>query len=145
MLVLVSDGMGAVVEPLLPPPPSHAKGGRPRVPDRLALNGILFVRRTGIPWNMLPAAGPWASGPTCWRRLRDWQQAGVWARLHRVLLDQLGQADRIDWRRAALDSASIPAKGVKKGRPEPGPTRRIKANRARSAMLFRTPRGSRWP
>lgn len=145
MRVFVSDELWAVVAPLLPPVPPHPKGGRPRVPDRAALNGILFVLRTGIPWNLLPPAAGFGSGPTCWRRLRDWQQAGVWTRLHRVLLDRLGAAAQIDWSRAALDAATIPAKGVKKGRREPAPTRRIKANRARSAMLFRTAAGFRWP
>src|SRR5438094_1008868 len=51
------------------------------------------------------------SGMTCWRRLRDWYQAGVWRRLHQVLLEELAQADRIDWDRAALDSAAVPAPG----------------------------------
>ena len=68
---------------------------------------------------------------TCWRRLRDWQEAGVWEELHRVLLDGLGEADRIDWSRASIDSSTIPAKGVKKGGPPPrpwAPTRPIAAN-----------------
>lgn len=133
MQVQVSDELWAVIAPLLPAPPSHAKGGRPRVSDRKALNGILYVLRTGLPWNYLPSDGPWASGPTCWRRLHEWQQAGVWDRLHRVLLDRLGAAGQIDWSRAALDSSEIPAKGVKKGRKEPGPTRATRGSRARSA------------
>jgi hypothetical protein len=74
---------------------------------------------------------------TCWRRLRDWQEAGVWERLHRALLDRLGEADQIDWSRASLDSASIPAK---KGATSSVPTRRIAARPrgcpARSAMLW---------
>src|SRR5215210_8019714 len=79
---------------------------------------------------------------TCWRRLREWQEAGVWERLHRVLLDRLGEADQIDWERASLDSASIPAK---RGAPKPARIRRIKERRAPSATLFRTERGSHWP
>ena len=133
MQVQISDELWAVIAPLLPPPPSHAKGGRPRVADRRALNGILYVLRTGLPWNYLPRDGPWASGPTCWRRLHEWQQAGVWERLHRLLLDRLGAAGQIDWSRAALDSSGIPAKGVKKGRKEPAPTRPTRGSRARSA------------
>lgn len=133
MQVQVSDELWAVIAPLLPASPSHAKGGRPRVSDRKALNGILYVLRTGLPWNYLPSDGPWASGPTCWRRLHAWQQAGVWERLHRLLLDRLGAAGQIDWSRAALDSSGVPAKGVKKGRKEPAPTRVTKASRARSA------------
>lgn len=132
MQVSVSDELWEVIEPLLPPPPSHAHGGRPRVSNRKALNGILFVLRTGIPWNYLPSDGPWASGPTCWRRLHEWQQAGVWTTLHRLLLDRLGAAGQLDWSRAALDSSGIPAKGVKKGRKEPAPAHATRGSRGRS-------------
>ena len=82
------------------------------------LTGIVFVLKSGIPWEMLPQEMGCGSGMTCWRRLRDWQEAGVWERLHRVLLDRLGEADQIDWERACLDSASIPAKRGAKDRPE---------------------------
>ncbi|SHM20131.1 IS5/IS1182 family transposase, partial [Hymenobacter psychrotolerans] len=84
---LVSDELWDMVEPLLPPVPPRPKGGRPRVDDRAALTGILFVLRSGIPWEMLPAEMGCGSGMTCWRRLRDWHEAGVWQRLHQVLLD----------------------------------------------------------
>jgi transposase len=107
---LVSDDLWAIVEPLLPAEPPKPKGGRPRVPDRACLTGILFVLKTGIAWEDVPVEMGCGSGVTCWRRLRDWQAAGVWDRLHRELLDRLGAADRIDWSRACLDSASIPAK-----------------------------------
>ena len=80
------------------------------MPDRACLTGILFVLRSGIPWDLLPLELGCGSGVTCWRRLRDWQAAGVWDRLHRALLDRLGEADQIDWERACLDSASVPAK-----------------------------------
>lgn len=107
---LVSDELWEIIEPLLPPEPPKPKGGRPRVPDRAALTGIIFVLKSGIPWEMLPQEMGCGSGVTCWRRLRDWQAAGVWQRLHQALLDRLGEADRIDWHRASLDSASVPAK-----------------------------------
>jgi transposase len=99
-----------VIEPLLPSERPKPKGGTPRVPDRAALSGIVFVLRTGIPWGMLPKELGFGSGVTCWRCLRDWQRAGVWYRLHRVLLDKLGLSGRIDWSRARLDSASVSAK-----------------------------------
>src|SRR5918993_5152489 len=105
---LVSDDLWAIVAPLLPPEPPKLKGGRPRVPDRAALTGILFVLRSGIPWEMLPQEMGCGSGMTCWRRLKEWHQAGVWEH-HELLLDRLGEADRIDWSRASLDS------GVKDG------------------------------
>ncbi len=139
---LVSDELWAVVAPLLPPEPPKPKGGRPRVPDRAALTGIICVLKSGIPWEMLPQEMGCGSGVTCWRRLRDWQEAGVWDRLHRELLDRLGEAGRIDWSRASLDSASVPAKG---GAIASAPTRRIAANRARSAILWEIAAASRWP
>src|SRR5579884_4506594 len=139
---LVSDGLWAVVEPLLPPDPPKPRGGRPRVPDRAALTGILFVLRSGIPWEMLPPELGCGSGMTCWRRLRDWQRAGVWDRLHRELLQRLADADKLDWSRAALESASVPAK---KGAKRPGRIRRTAANRAQSAMLWSTPEASPSP
>jgi transposase len=130
MKPLVSHALWAVVEPLLPPEPPKPKGGRPRLSDRAVLNGIIYVLRTGTAWELLPPELGWGSGMTCWRRLRDWQHAGVWDRLHRVLLERLAGANRIDWSRAALDSASVPAKrGVK----PPARIRRIGAKRARSA------------
>jgi transposase len=133
---LVPDDLWAAIEPLLPPEPPRPKGGRPRVPARAALAGILFVLQSGIPWEMLPAEMNCGCGMTCWRRLRDWQAAGVWAALHRVLLEKLHAADKLDWTRASLDSASVPAK---RGAPVPGRTRRIAAGPAASAMSSSTP------
>lgn len=119
---LLPDALWAEIAPELPPEPPKPKGGRPRVPDRACLTGILFVLRSGVPWELLPQEMGCGSGMTCWRRLRDWHKAGVWHRVHRKLLDKLGQADRIDWRRAAVDSRSLPAK---RGAPAPARTRRI--------------------
>jgi transposase len=96
----------AVVEPLLLPEPPKPKGGRPRLPDRAALTGILFVLRFGIPWEMQPQEMGCGCGMTCWRKVRDLQEAGVWDRLQRAVLDRLGRRNALDFRRAALDSAS---------------------------------------
>lgn len=137
---LVTEELWEIIKPLLPPEPPKPKGGRPRVPDRAALAGIIFVLKSGIPFEMLPMEMGCGSGITCWRRLRDWQQAGVWERLHRVLLDKLGEADKIDWSRASLDSASVPAK---RGATVPGRILRIKANRGRSGILWSTEEASR--
>jgi transposase len=141
---LVSDELWGLIEPALPRPKRRAKwkGGRPRVPDRACLTGIVFVLKTGLPWEYLPQEMGCGSGMTCWRRLRDWQRAGAWTRIWRVMLDRLAEADAIDWSRAALDSSSIPAK---KGELKLGRIRRIKANRARSAMLWSMPKGFRSP
>jgi transposase len=139
---LVSDELWALVAPLLPPPRPKPKGGRPSVDDRKALAGILFVLQSGIPWAMLPREMGCGSGMTCWRRLRDWQAAGVWAKLHRILLDRLGRANAIDWGRCSLDSASVPAK---RGASSPARTRPTAASRAASATSWSTPAVFRSP
>lgn len=106
---LLPDALWERIKPLLPPEPPKPKGGRPRVPDRAALTGILFVLKTGCPWEYLPRELGCGSGMTCWRRLRDWQQAGVWKKIWHVLLDELGEAGQIDWSTSAIDSCSVRA------------------------------------
>ena len=143
----VTDELWEIIEPLLPPEPCKPKGGRPRVPDRAALAGIIFVLRSGLPWEMLPQEMGCGSGVTAWRRLRDWQQRGVWRKLHRALLNRLGEADKIDWSRASLDSDTVAAKGVKRGIRKLwllGATPQIRATPrgrpARSAILWSKPK-----
>ena len=137
---LVSDLFWSLFAPLLPPRPPRPKGGRPPVDDRAALTGILFVPKSGIPWEMLPAEMGCGSGTSCWRRLRDWQAAGVRAALHRALLERLQGSGQIDWRRAALDSASVPAK---RGGPRSGRTRPTAASQAPSGTWPSTPAAPR--
>ena len=84
-VALLPDALWDLVEPLLPIPPRRPKGGRPRVSDRACLTGIVFVLRSGVPWRMLPLEFGCGSGMTCWRRLRDWQQAGG-ADIHEAFL-----------------------------------------------------------
>jgi transposase len=108
---LVPDGLWAEIAPLLPAPPPRPKGGRRRVPYRNVVAGIVYVLRTGVPWRYVPAGElGCGSGVTCWRRLRDWQQAGVWEQLHHRLLDWLGDDGQVDWSRAAIDSVSVRAR-----------------------------------
>lgn len=123
---LVSDKLWALVEPLLPKRPPRPKGGRPPLDDRKTLTGIVFVLKTGIPWEDLPQELGCGSGMTCWRRLRDWQQAGVWDAIHRLLLDELRKADRIDLSRAVVDSSSVRAVfgGTKRVRTRPTDARK---------------------
>ena len=83
--------------------------GRPRLDDRKVLCGILFVLHTGIRWEFLPQELGYGSGMTCWRRLRDWNEAGVWARLHEVLLAELRGAGLLDFSRAAVDGSHVRA------------------------------------
>lgn len=106
---LLDDDLWATLEPMLPQPKQRRKRfpGRKPITNRQALTGILFVLKTGIPWEYLPQELGCGSGMTCWRRLRDWQAAGVWQEIHERLLTKLRQSDQIDWSRAVVDSASI--------------------------------------
>ena len=101
---LVSDALWQLVQPLLPPPPPCLVRypGRKRIDDRKALTGLLFVLRSGLPWELLPQEMGCGSGMTCWRRLAQWQQAGVWPRVHEQLLAPLHTADPLDWSRAVV-------------------------------------------
>jgi transposase len=114
---LVSDELWEVLQPLLPPPKPRRRRfpGRKPLDDRKALTGILFVLKTGIPWEDLPMEMGCGCGMTCWRRLYAWQQAGVWFQLHQVLLARLDDADKIDWLRAAADSSFARAFGGVEG------------------------------
>lgn len=126
---LLPDDLWAVIEPLIPPPtPSRTGAGRPRISDHAALTGILFVLRTGIPWEYLPQEMGCGSGMTCWRRLRDWHEAGVWQKLHHVLLERLAGADKLNWNRASVDAASVaaPKGGLIRGRIRPTGARRAR-------------------
>ena len=118
---LLEEGLWVLIEPLLPPPKPRRRRypGRKPVGNRETLTGILFVLRSGIPWEMLPQELGCGSGMTCWRRLRDWHQGGVWEKIHRVFLERLHQADQIDWSRAIVDSGSLRAVGAgEKNRPQ---------------------------
>ena len=106
---LVTNDLWDVIEPLLPLPKPKPQGGRPRLPDRACLRGILFVLRSGIPWEMLPKELGCGSGMTCWRRLRDWQESGIWQLIHFAMLDWLCRFNQIDWSRAVVDSCSVRA------------------------------------
>ena len=106
---LVPDELWSEIEPLLPAERPKPKGGRPPVPNRQALAGIVYVLRSGVAWNMVPAELGCGSGVTCWRRLRDWTQTGVWAEVHRRLLRRLGKAAAIDLSLAVIDSQSVRA------------------------------------
>ena len=114
---LIDDAIWARLEPLIPrrrPRRGHRHGRTP-IPDRAILTGILFVLRSGIPWQMLPRQMGCGSGSTCWRRLVRWQRAGVWQRLHETLLAELRRRGRLDQRWTVIDSGSVRAvRGGKK-------------------------------
>ena len=139
---LVPDELWALVEPLLPPHPPRPYGGRKPVDDRACFAGILFVLKTGIGWEDLPQEMGCGSGMTCWRRLRDWHKAGVFQRLHEVLLAELRKAGVIDWTHAVADSASVRAAFGGKEQAQILPTG---LRRAASTTSSPTPAASRSP
>src|SRR5690349_12761051 len=139
---LVSDDLWAAIAPLLPPERPRPKGGRKPVPDRPALAGILFVLMSGIGWEDLPAEMGCGSGMTCWRRLRDWHQAGVFQRLHEALLAKLREAGKVDWTYAVVDSSSVRAAF---GGNEQAQILPIGRRRAASITSSPTPAASHWP
>ena len=140
---IVPDELWELVEPLLPRRERRFRyPGRKRFDDRLALQGILFVLHTGVAWQHLPAELGFGSGVTCWRRLDEWQRAGVWDRLHAVLLARLRAAGEIEWSRAVIDSSQVQAK---KGAPKRARARSIAAVPAPSSICSSTRAGSRSP
>ena len=138
---LVSDELWELIEPILPARPKSPKGGRPPVGNREALTGIIFVLKTGIPWEHLPQEMGCGCGMSCWRRLRDWQKSGVWEALHLLLQDGLRGADALDWSRVLIDSSSVRAMG---GGQKPVPIPRIAANREASIISSPTRKECRW-
>ena len=110
MAELVSDELWEQVEPLLPPVPEPSPlGGRPRVTNRQAFTGVVFVLRTGIPWQALPTEMGCGSGSTCLRRFAEWTRLAIWSKLHALLLSNLGRAGAVNLERAVIDSASVRA------------------------------------
>jgi transposase len=140
---IVSDELWELIEPLLPRKERRFRyPGRKRLPDRLALQGILFVLHTGIAWRHLPTELGFGSGSTCYRRLDEWQRAGVWERLHRLLLERLRAAGELEWSRAVADSSHVQAK---KGAPRRARAQSTAAAAAPSTISWSTPAGSRSP
>jgi len=124
----ITDPLWELLQPLLPPPPERRFRfpGRKPLDYRNILTGILFVLRTGIAWDDLPAELGFGCGKTCRHYLQLWQRAGVWQRLHAVLLSELNHAEQIDWSRALIDAsfAEAPEGGEETG---PNPTDRSKS------------------
>jgi transposase len=103
----LSDAQWQVIEPLLPLPNVM---GRPRANDRQTLDAILFVLRSGCRWEDLPRE--LGSATTAWRRLKAWEEAGVWENIWRAVLASLEAQDKLEWAQAFLDGSFVP---VKKG------------------------------
>src|SRR5207249_12172837 len=133
---IVSDELWELVGPLLPVKERRFRyPGRKRLPDRQALQGILFVLHTGMSWTHLPSELGFGSGVTCWRRLDEWQRAGVWERLHQLLLARLRAAGEIEWSRAVADASHVQAK---KGAPRRARARLIEPETAPSTTSWST-------
>jgi len=111
---ILDESLWILIEPVLPPlkPRRRKYPGRKPISNRQALTGILFVLRTGIPWEYLPQELGCGCGMTCWRRLRDWQKAGVWDKLHQLVLSLLHEQGALDWSLAVADSSSVRAVGA---------------------------------
>jgi transposase len=131
---ILDDKLWGIIEPLLPLPKKRRRRypGRRPIDNRKALCAILFVLKTGLPWEYLPQELGWGSGMTAWRRLHAWQKRGVWQKIHEALLAHLQEADQIDWSRAIIDSSSVRAVHGGKKR---GPVPRIARNLAASITL----------
>lgn len=108
---ILDETLWEIIAPLFPLPKKRRRRypGRKPVDNRRALSAILFVLRTGLPWEDLPQELGWGSGMTAWRRLHAWQKMGVWKKIHAALLAHLQHADQIDWSRAIVDSSSLRA------------------------------------
>src|SRR5271166_1733645 len=126
---LLPDELWVLIQPLIPPHPPQPEGGRPFLDDRKVLTGIIFILKTGLPWEDLPQEMGCGCGMTCWNRLRDWQAAGVWDQIHQILLNHLRSADRIDFERFIVDTSHVRAVGgLKKPVPAPSIARNWAAN-----------------
>jgi transposase len=140
---IVSDELWERIEPLLPKVERRFRcPGRKRLPDRQCLQGILFVLHTGIAWRHLPLELGFGGGSTCYRRLDEWQRAGVWERLHAQLLAELRAAGEIEWTQAVADSSHVQAR---KGAPRRARARLIEPETAPSTIFLSTRPGSRSP
>jgi transposase len=140
---VVSDELWERIEPNLPKVERRFRyPGRKRLPDRRALQGILFVLQTGIAWRHLPLELGFGGGSTCYRRMVEWQEAGVWERLHALLLAELRAAGELEWSRAVADSSHVQAK---KGAPRRAQARLIEPERVPSTTSWSTRPGSRSP
>ena len=133
---LLTDAQWEQIRPLLPKVPKHPRGGRPRADDRRVLEGILWMLRSGARWQDLPEEFP--SPATCWRRLRDWEEQGVWLDIWRAFVSELNERGQLDWSESFLDGSFAPAK---KGAAE---SEKPSGVRARSGCWWPTARVFLW-
>ena len=133
---LLTEAQWEKIRPLLPKPRARTRGGRPRAEDRKVLEGILWILRSGARWQDLPEEFPHPS--TCWRRLRDWEEQGVWIAIWRAFLSELSERQQLSWSESFLDGSFAPAK---KGAPE---WAKPAGGKARSGWWWSTARVFLW-
>ena len=134
----LNDRLWERVAPLLPPRPSHPRGGRPFADDRSCFEGVVYVLRNGLRWRQMPGCYP--SGVTCWRRHRDWTRAGVWDDVWKLILAELAAAGRLGADELAVDGSFIEAKRGASGSARAGSAR---APRSNSSWTGTAPRSGR--
>lgn len=105
---LLTDAQWEKIQPLLPKRPTRPQGGRPPANDRKVLEGILWILRSGARWQDLPDEFPHPS--TCWRRLRNWEEQGIWLNIWRAFLSELNERQQLQWSESFLDGSFAPAK-----------------------------------
>ena len=133
---LLNDAQWGKIRPLLPQRPPRPRGGRPPSPDRKVLEGILWILRSGARWQDLPEEFPHPS--TCWRRLRDWEEQGIWLAIWRAFLSELNERQQLKWSESFMDGSFAPAK---KGAPR---WAKPAGGKARSGWWWSTARVFLW-
>lgn len=133
---LLTKRMWKKLEPLIPKPPQGKSGGRPWVENRRCLEGILWLCKTGARWCDLPEEYP--SPSTCWRRMRQWEEEGIWVKIWQTLLGELDANGRLKWEETFADGSFAPAK---KGAMESG---RPSGARVRSGWWWSMAKGFHW-
>ena len=134
----LSDERWERIKKHLPPPRAAGRAGRPRFDDRVCLEAVLWVLRSGARWKDVALRPGWPSASTCWRRLSRWEDEGVWAGLWTAFLDELDAREKTDWSECFADAMFAPAKKGATGSAAPS------GARARSSWWWSTARAFLW-
>lgn len=137
---IISEELWNKIVPLLPAEKAKGSNGRPAIPNRQVFTAIVFVLRTGIPWEDLPQEMGCGCGMSAWRRLEKWQKLGIWEKIHRTFLNELGQEGHIGWKRFLIDSSNVAAP---KGGPKLARTRRTALRQGLNGTLLQIEKESR--
>ncbi len=133
----LTDKQWAKIAPLIPEPKRSPDGGPRPIANRPCFEGILWVLRRGARWKDLPK-GRFPSASTCWRRLHDWEQAGIWLKVWRAFLAELDEKGRLKWNETFADGTFSPAKKGAHASARPN------AERVRSLWWWQTARVFLW-